>query len=128
MWQIRIYDLNHFWVNNFNLMDLVTEVQEEPEFGNVYEIDGKMYRCCAKSHIYKILGVEEINLNSDPEEQYDDDFKCPYCGKTYGDAFELSANNATIKCPTCHSEIEHEREITVTYSVSPVKMVEVVKL
>ncbi|MGG3307346.1 hypothetical protein ABER23_07955 [Paenibacillus lautus] len=128
MWQIRIYDMKHFWDKNYHLMELVKEVQDEPEFGSVFEINGKTYRSCASSPMNKVLGVQQITLNDDPEEQYDDDFKCPYCGETYDDAWELSADDGTIECSNCHSEIEYTREHTVTYSVNPVKMVEVVKL
>lgn len=128
MWQIRIYDMKHFWENDYHLMELVKEVQVEPEFGSVFEIDGKTYRCCASSPANKVLGVEEITLNDDPEEEYNDDFKCPYCGEIDHDAFELSSDEGLIECSTCKSEIEYSREYTVTYTVNPVKMVEVVKL
>ncbi|MEK4196166.1 MULTISPECIES: hypothetical protein [unclassified Paenibacillus] len=128
MWQIRIYDREHFWDDNFQLMELVKEVEAEPEFGETFEINGKTYRSCAKSPKKKVLGVEEITLDHEPDEEYGDELKCPYCGHEYGDAWEMKEDSDTIDCSTCGSQIEYEREYSVSYTVKPVKIVEVVKL
>lgn len=128
MWQIRIYDRNHFWDDNYHLMDLVKEVEAEPEFGETFEINGKTYRCCSKSPAHKVLGVEEITLNHEPDEEYGDDLICPYCGSEHGDAWELSADSDKMECQSCGSEFEYEREYSVSYTVKPVKICDVVKL
>lgn len=127
MWQLRIYDMKHFWDGNYHLMELVTEVEEEPDSDSIYEIDGKTYRWCARSPKDKVVGLKEIMINNEPEEEYGDDFKCPYCGEIDHDAFELS-DSGTTECGSCNSEIEYEREYSVTYTVSPVKMSKIVKL
>ncbi|OKP95077.1 hypothetical protein [Paenibacillus sp. P46E] len=128
MWQIRIYDRNHFWDDNYDLMELVKEVEVEPEFGETFEINGKTYRCCGKSLQAKVLGVEEITINQEPDEECGDELICPYCGHEQGDAWELSADSDKMECGSCGSEIEYEREYSVSYTVKPVKMCDVVKL
>lgn len=126
MWQLRIYDWKHFWDGNYHLMELVKEVSEEPGTECIYEIDGKTYRWCAISPENKVIGVKEISLNREPEEVYDDEFKCPYCRTIHHDAWELSSDDGTIECPRCGSELDYERNIEITYTVTPVKMTEVV--
>ncbi|MFW5438892.1 hypothetical protein [Paenibacillus apiarius] len=128
MWQLRIYDMKHFWDENYHLMELVKEVNKEPDTDCILEIDGKTYRWCARSHKDKVIGLKEISLNSDPEEEYDDDFKCPYCGAINHDAWELSSDDDTVKCGSCMSEIEYERNVEITYTVTPVKMATIVAL
>ncbi|PZM62592.1 hypothetical protein [Paenibacillus dendritiformis] len=128
MWQLRIYDMKHFRDANYHLMELVKEVSEEPVENYIYEIDGKTYRWCAKSSKNKVIGVDEISINKEPEKENDDDFKCPYCGDIYHDAWELSKEDDTIECPCCGSEIEYERNVRITYTISPVKMMPIVKL
>ncbi|SYX84640.1 hypothetical protein [Paenibacillus alvei] len=128
MWQLRIYDMKHFWDGNYHLMELVKEVSEEPEKDCIYEIDGKTYRWCAISPENKVIGVKEISLNREPEEEDDDEFKCPYCGNVYEDAWELSSDEDRIECPCCGSEIEYEKDVSITYTVSPVKMSPIVTL
>jgi predicted RNA-binding Zn-ribbon protein involved in translation (DUF1610 family) len=127
MWELRIYDREQFWADNFHLMELVKETQEEPEEDSMFEIEGKIYRWCSKSPKHKVIGIEEIKLNTDPEEE-DGEFKCPYCGLVDDDAWELSANEDTVECGSCGSTIEYERHYEVTYTVSPVKIANIVKL
>ncbi|MCY9513288.1 FmdB family zinc ribbon protein [Paenibacillus apiarius] len=128
MWQLRIYDRKHFWDDNYHLMELVKEVPEEPSTECIYEIDGKTYRWCAISPENKVIGIKEISINSDPEEESDYEFKCPYCGSIYHDAWELPSDEDKIECGNCGSEIEYERNIEITYTVTPVKIATIVTL
>lgn len=128
MWQLRIYDMKHFWDRNYHLMDLVKEVPEEPDTSGIFEVDGKTYRWCAKNFASKIVGVKEVTLDFDPDEENEDDLKCPYCGSVYEDAWEMSADEDKIECSSCNSTIEYQRETYVRYTVTPVKMAEIRKL
>ncbi|MFS8215578.1 TFIIB-type zinc ribbon-containing protein [Paenibacillus polymyxa] len=127
MWQIRKYDMKHFWDENYKLMELIKEVPEEPETDCILEIDGKNYRWCAVSHKERVYGVKEITLNQDPEEEAYGDFKCPYCGSVDDDAWERP-DDGTVECGSCGSKIEYERNVEVTYTVTPVKMAKIVRL
>jgi len=127
MWQLRIYDRKHFWDGNYNLMELVKEVDGELDTDCIFEIDGKTYRWCACSPGDKVYGIQEIIVNTDPEEQYGE-FTCPYCNSVDDDAWERSSDTEEIECGSCGSQIEYERHYEVSYTVTPVKMVEVVKL
>lgn len=59
----------HCCPGNYHLMELVTEVEEEPGRDCIFEIYGKTYRWCSRSPQNKVVGVEEITLNSAPEEE-----------------------------------------------------------
>ncbi|GAC40842.1 hypothetical protein [Paenibacillus popilliae] len=79
MWQLRSYNSEHFWGGNYHLMELVMEVAVEPDTDCIYEIGGKTYRWCSISPVNKVIGIKEISVNCDPEEESDYEFKCPYC-------------------------------------------------
>lgn len=128
MWELRLYDSKHFWEDNFHLMYLIKEVKEEPNTDFIFEIDGKTYRWCASSPKDKVLGVKEINLVSAPEEENDIDFTCPYCHSVDHDAWDMSIDSDTIECGYCGSEIEYQRNVEVTYTVTPVKKSKTIKL
>jgi formylmethanofuran dehydrogenase subunit E len=128
MWQIRIYDMTHFWENNYEKMELIKEVKEEPPTEGIIEIDGKTYRFCACSPKNKVFGVKEIVLNKNPKEEVDGDFICPYCGSEDYDAWEHKSDSDTIECGICDSEIKYERHVEVTYTVSPVKKAKITKI
>ena len=128
MWQIRRYDRKHFWDKNYDSMELIKEVAVEPDTDSVMLIDGKTYRWCALSTKNKIVGVEEITLDLEPEDEEYGDFKCPYCGEIDDDAWERSDDSGTVECDTCGSEIEYERHVEVTYTVMPVKVAKIIKI
>lgn len=128
MWQIRMYNMNHFWDEDFSKMPLIKEVKSEPNKDSILEIDGKTYRWCSINHEKKVIGVEEININPEPWDSEDEDFICPYCGSVDSDAWELKADANTIFCGSCHSKIEYERSYEVSYKVMPIQMAEVTKL
>jgi len=69
MWQIRRYDRKHFWDKNYDSMELIKEVAVEPDTDSVMLIDGKTYRWCALSTKNKIVGVEEITLDLEPDQE-----------------------------------------------------------
>lgn len=128
MWQIRLYDQTHFWNDDHHLMDLLKKTEQEPPTDSILIIEGKTYSWCAKSPAGKVLAVKEISLKTDPEDECYGDLKCPFCGSVDNDAWERTLDTDTIECGNCGSEIEYEREFTVTYNVSPVKMNKVVNL
>ena len=119
-WQMRIYDSTHFWNREYQAMELIKEVTEEPDLGSLFEINDKFYRGCAKSPKSKVFGIEEITFAEEIEEKEETDFTCPYCLYEDVDAFELS-NEGTGECSNCGSEIEYERVVEVSYRVSPIK-------
>ena len=88
MWQIRRYDSKHFRDKNYDSMELIKEVADEPDTDSVMLIDGKTYRWCALSPKNKIVGVKEITLDLEPEDEEYGDFKCPYCGGIDDEAWE----------------------------------------
>ncbi|OXL83163.1 hypothetical protein BCV73_08785 [Paenibacillus sp. SSG-1] len=128
MWQLRIYDMKHFWDKNYHLMELVKEVAEEPDKDSIYEIDGRTYRWCAFSPEHKVCGIKEITLNTEPDDVDDDYLTCPYCGSIDHDAWERSADDDTVECGSCGSTIEYQRNVQITYTVTPVKMADVIRL
>jgi Zn ribbon nucleic-acid-binding protein len=128
MWQLRLYDMKNFWDGNYDLMTLVKEVEEEPSTDCILEIDGKTYRWCASSPKNKVLGIKRITLVNEPEEVDDSDFTCPYCQEVDHDAWERGKDDDTIECGFCGSEIEYQRNIEVTYTVTPIKRAEILKL
>lgn len=129
MWQIRRYDLDDFFEGKYENMQLIKEVENEPDTDRVFEIDGKLYRWCATSPKNKVIAVEEVKLldEKEAETQYEEDFTCPYCEYVDYDAFELE-EHGTIECDNCGSTIEYEREYTVHYRVYPVKRNQIIKL
>lgn len=128
MWEIRLYDRNAFWENRYEEMKLIKRTEVEPDTKTIFEIDGKFYRWCSISQDGKVIGVKEITLQDEAQEEYGDELKCPYCGSVDSDAWELSNDSEKIQCQTCNSEIEYEREYTVSYTVTPVKRAEVVRV
>lgn len=129
MWQIRLYSMSHFWDKKFSELPLIKEVELEPDKYALLEIDGKTYRWCASDHENKVLGVKEVKINHDPEdEEEDEDLRCPYCGSVESDAWEYKEDSDTIHCNSCNSKIEYERNYEVSYKVMPVKLAEIIKL
>ncbi|MGG1673301.1 hypothetical protein ACIFOE_22220 [Paenibacillus sp. NRS-1783] len=128
MWQIRVYDPHHFWNKDYEKMPLVKEVEQEPDYKSILQIDEKTYRWCAISPANKVLSVKQIAINHDPEEEEFGEFKCPYCGSVDEGACERRDDEGTVQCETCGSEIEYERHVEISYTVYPVKMASIVKI
>ncbi|MCG8400868.1 MAG: hypothetical protein MJA84_04650 [Firmicutes bacterium] len=76
----------------------------------------------------KIAGIREIQFKKQPEEKYDSDWICPYCGFIDFDAFELGDSDDKAECQMCGSIVSYEREVHFTYRVCPVKPQEVIEL
>ncbi|MDP4095453.1 hypothetical protein OIN60_01430 [Paenibacillus sp. P96] len=127
MWQIRLYDHNHFWNEEYDKMPLVKEVESEPDYESILQIGEKTYKWRAKSPANKVFCVIEISINHDPEAEEFGDFKCPYCSSVDEDAWERKDDD-TIECSGCGSVIEFERHIEVSYTVYPVKLAPIVNI
>jgi hypothetical protein len=121
------YDMRQWFDDKFE-SELIKEVEFEPEVGLNLEIGGQVYHICAMFPKGKIAGLEPITLEEEPEEEYNDDFICPYCKTKDQDAFELNDDEGTTECCYCGSKLEYTREYTVTYTVSPKRPNEPFKL
>lgn len=49
-----------------------------------------------------------------------DDPVCPYCGSTQDDFYEVTRDSGETECSTCSRPFFYEREVSVSYSTSPV--------
>lgn len=122
MWQLRLYDQKKFWAKDYEGMELIAVVESEPNFENNLLIDGKTYKVCASSPLQKVKGLREINFVEvdEVEDDWHDEFICPYCKEVDQDAFELQDEGET-ECGNCGSTIRYVREVVVQYGVTPVK-------
>lgn len=112
----------------FEEINLIAELDFMPELqGNVFIICGKYYRPSMLDYKTNSIGVRETEFETDPEEQFDSNFTCPYCKNIDHDAFELSDGD-TGECGFCGSEIEYERVVSVDYRVTPVKASKIIKI
>ena len=126
-WLLCIYDMR-LWFDEDFTPQIIKELDFEPEIGLNLEIDNKVYHVCSLSHGKKMAGANVIEFNEEvEEEEYHDDFKCPYCGHINNDAFELEDEGET-ECGHCGSLLEYNREITISYSVTPKKKNEAIKI
>lgn len=62
-----------------------------------------------------------------PETFEESDPKCPVCGQTYSDAFEL-ADEDEIECPNCYAHLSVERVIDISYTTTLISKGEVIDL
>lgn len=125
-WLLAIYDMQLWFDDDFK-PQIVKEIDFEPEIGLNLEIEGKVYHICSLHHKKQIAGARVIEFVEEPEEEYDGDFKCPYCSYINYDAFELEDEGET-KCGRCGSEVEYSREVSISYSVSPKRKNEAIKI
>lgn len=109
-------------ISEDEIADILGVVDKPIDVGIILSMDSKNYVVCMLSERQKVIAVEEIRLNENPNETYGGIFTCPYCSYQYHDAFELSEDSGTVECPSCNSELEYEREVVIEYRVSPIKM------
>lgn len=121
--------------------ELIKEIESTKEdlFDYNLSINEKTYRVCSGSPKQGIIGVEEIELNDDPEidVRNDNGLECPFCKYVDHDAFELEEDKDVTECSCCGSEIKYVRSVItntldecleVIYHSGPVKLKEPIKL
>lgn len=125
-WKLCLYEAKS-WFNKKFEPKVIKELDFEPEIGMNVEVNGKVYYICSLSPGKNIASAKVIEFNNDPAEEYNEDFTCPFCGYVDHDAFELEAEGV-INCGGCGSKLEYSREITISYSVIPIKKNEPIKV
>ena len=65
---------------------------------------------------------------SDLQHDYTHEPVCPYCGRVYGDAWEINfggdmEGSTEITCGACEKDFSVDRHVEVTYSTTPLSEV-----
>lgn len=98
-------------------------------FSEAFDINGCLYQPMYLDLSTKVLAVEVLEMvEGDPEEEFGNQFICPYCGEEYEDDFELEEGEHECNCPHCHSKLKYNKEICFEYTVEPVERVKINKL
>lgn len=121
----ELYSLDRRNINYSDLSDntpIIAKIKNQPKISDNLKIGNKIYHVGMLDIQKHHVGVHEINFidEDEVEETLEDEFTCPYCGYIYSDAFELQ-DEGNINCPSCGSELEYTRIVTVEYSVTPIK-------
>lgn len=119
MFKLCLYDMK-IWFDEKDNVEIITETEIEPNVGDNLDINGKTYHVCAKYPKGKLVGLRPILFSDEPDEMYDENFICPFCGNVDHDAFELD-DEGTTNCGSCGSELEYSREVSIHYNVTPVR-------
>ena len=102
---------------------------ENVSFCEAFDINGCLYRPRYLELNTSALYVEVLEMiEGEPEEEFGNEFICPYCGEEYEDAFELPEGEGECNCPNCYSKLEYNKEICFEYTVKPIERVKINKL
>jgi DNA-directed RNA polymerase subunit RPC12/RpoP len=128
----KVYDLGEErgWIEELKECKFLIETDKDLNVSDVIEIRNKTYSICRvelKESKVNAVGVRKVEFCEEPEETNEYNFTCPYCKYEYADAWELDDEGQT-ECPNCGSEIDYQREVTVSYIVKPIKKAEVIKI
>lgn len=127
--EYKLFDLSEVngWVDGLeeNGLKLVAKTNAVVEICDNYKIGNRYYHVCYINPAKGEVGVEEIKFKDVIENiEYEEEFICPYCGEVYEDAWELDSKGV-IKCPSCSSDLEYQKDCIVTYSVYPKNKAEI---
>lgn len=103
----------------------IGEVSCEVEIGKIVEYNGSYYSACILEPHHNAAGVrkvDDLNLDIDAETYAEPNVTCPVCGHSDDTSFELDNSGDDYECPRCGAILKYEREITVEYSASVVKL------
>lgn len=128
MWKIVLYDINIYWDDKSKL-EVLKEVPNEPSKESLLDIDGNKFKWCAIDYETNLFAVKPVSITDEDDldeidETDEENWTCPFCGYVDHDAFECPDNDER-NCPGCQSVVEHERVVTYSYIVTPVKKAKV---
>ena len=132
---MKLYELHGVYNFKKSLEDypLIGEVSCQMGIGELVEYNGKYYSTCIfdpKHNAAGVREVKEVNLDAGSETFAEPNVVCPVCGYSNDTSFELD-DYGEYKCPRCdatlwyvreYATLWHEREVTVQYSTSVVKL------
>lgn len=101
------------------------EVSRAVEIGKIVECNGNYYSACVLQPNTDSAGVRKVNdlnLDTDAETFCKPNLTCPVCGHSDDTSFELDDSGDNYECPCCGAILKYEREITVEYSASVIKL------
>lgn len=115
---------------------VIKEVYTNYDVYDILDIDGYLYAVCMLSPKEKLIGVNKIKINGNPEPVTAQEFTCPYCNDEDFDAWEYTEDKGEVTCGCCDSEIRYERSSMklpdddwyIEYTVYPVKQKEIIKV
>jgi ferredoxin-like protein FixX len=100
---------------------LLTAIDGEPEFDTPLKIKGKLYSARMSDLKEKAFIVKSFEDKEEDETLLEENIVCPVCGYEDRDSFEINDYDDEYECPTCHSILETQREVEVTYSAKLVR-------
>jgi len=119
----------------------ILETDDSIDLGDVFIVNNVAYSLCSASgrngkHSWGLadkLVKQEHFLNGNDKEDVkecfmEDEITCPYCGNQNGDSWESADSEDEEVCGNCGSTYSYERVVDVSYTSSPIKKADNIKI
>ena len=119
-----VYDFNE----GLEAYPFVGEVDFMIGVCEVIAYNGNYYSVCVLDMVHNKAGVrevEDINLDEYADTYGELNVICPVCGHEDDASFELSADEDEYTCSQCGALLRYERNYSVTYNTSVIKLPEI---
>ena len=99
----------------------LTESTKKQNISEPFSFRGKFYAPCQLNHADNVCMVREFKEPEEgPEDIYEDEITCPYCGNVDTDSWECSDSGEEV-CSDCQSTFSYEINVSVSYNCTPIK-------
>jgi hypothetical protein len=113
------YKDNRMFRQDYDYSDIPTLFEMDAvDCGALVEFENNVYSICMVSPKNNFAAAKPVKINDEPEEEINDNIKCPLCGSENIDSWKADEEDENYECGTCGAILEYTSEVSRTFYVN----------